>query len=530
MTGQLLGTGALVRLALRRDRWLIPAVVLGFAGMAASSAAATVGLYPDEASRRQAALTINATPALVALYGPIYDPSSLGAIASFKLTALGAAMVAIVMVVLVVRHTRGEEEAGRLELVGAGVVGRAAPLTAALILVGGTCVVLGVATTAGLVLAGLPAAGSVAFGAGWAATGLCFAAIAAIAAQVTIGGRAAIGWGLTTVGIAYVVRALGDLADPSPGWESWLSPIGWFQQVRAFSGERWGVLALPLLATAALVPVAYVLRARRDLGTGLLPDRLGPPVGRMSTALGLSWRLQRPTLLAWSVAVALLGGVLGSIAHSISGLLDNPGVASIIEQLGGAQGLTDAFLAAEMGIVGTIVAAYAIVASERLRKEETLGHAEILLATAVTRRRWAASHWGLALGSVVWLLLLAGLAAGGAHALAVSDPSQVGRVTVAALAQVPAAWVLVGLVVVTFGLWPRVTAGVWALYVAFVVVGQFGKLWHVPQVLMDLSPFPHSPILPGPDPQLAGLLGLVLVTVMLVAVGDLGFRRRDVSS
>ena len=125
--------------------------------MAASSAAATVGLYPDEASRRQAALTINATPALVALYGPIYDPSSLGAIALFKLTALGAAMVAIVMVVLVVRHTRGEEEAGRLELVGAGVVGRAAPLTAALLLVGGTSVVLGVATTAGLVLAGLPA-------------------------------------------------------------------------------------------------------------------------------------------------------------------------------------------------------------------------------------------------------------------------------------------------------------------------------------------------------------------------------------
>ncbi len=116
-----------------------------------------------------------------------------------------------------------------------------------------------------------------------------------------------------------------------------------------------------------------------------------------------------------------------------------------------------------------------------------------------------------------------------AHALAVGDTTQVGRVTAAALAQVPGAWVLVGLVVATFGLWPQATAGVWGVLVAFVVVGQFGKLWGVPQLLMDLSPFTA---LTGPSrsrsaPRWSG--GAGPRAVVLLAVGDVAFRRRDLS-
>lgn len=113
MRGELTGTAGLVRLALRRDRLLIPAWVGLFAAMAAFSASATVGLYPKEASRVEAANTINSASATVALYGPIYDPTSLGALSITKLTAVYAALLSILMVMLVVRHTRAEEEAGR---------------------------------------------------------------------------------------------------------------------------------------------------------------------------------------------------------------------------------------------------------------------------------------------------------------------------------------------------------------------------------------------------------------------------------
>jgi ABC-2 type transport system permease protein len=226
------------------------------------------------ASRVQAAAASNNTASLVALYGRVYDPASLGALAMLKMSGLGAALVAVLAILIVVRHTRAEEEAGRLELLGATVVGRYAPVTAALLVALGSNLVLGLLTTLGLLGAGLPAAGSVAFGLGWAGVGIAFAAIAAVAAQLISGARAAIGIAVATLGLAYLLRAVGDTAGADgPSWLSWLSPIGWGQQIRPYAGERWWVLLL-LAGFAVLVASgAYALVARRDLGAGLLPGR-----------------------------------------------------------------------------------------------------------------------------------------------------------------------------------------------------------------------------------------------------------------
>jgi ABC-2 type transport system permease protein len=529
VNGELSGTAGLARLALRRDRVLLPLWVGLFAALVWFSASATVDLYPTLAARVEAANTINSAAAVVALYGPIYDPTSLGALSMTKMTALYAALMSILMVMLMVRHTRAEEEAGRLELVGAGVVGRAAPMAAALLVVGGASCVLGLLAAGALLAAGLPVSGSLLFGAGWAATGLCFSAVAAVAAQVTTGGRAASGLGFMVIALAYAARAIGDLAEQGPGWLSWLSPIGWNQQIRAFAGDRWSVLVLPLAATAVLVPIAFTIRSRRDLGSGLLRDRPGPAAGRLGSPAALAWRLQRPLLVAWTAGCAVLALMMGSIAHNVADLLNSPGIAKIVRQLGGQQGLTDAFLAAELGLVGTIIAAYGISAVTRLRTEETAGHAEAVLATGTPRIGWAASHWLLALAGVGWLMLVAGLATGLGHALAVGDSSQVLRITVAALTRIPAAWVLVALVVAVWGLRPHATAVVWGAYAAFIVVGEFGRLWGVPGALMDVSPFAHSPVLPGPAAGLSGVFWLTLIAGALLAGGTIAFRHRDLA-
>ena len=82
---ELNGTRALLATNLRRDKLLLPICAATFAGVAGSSAAATAGLYPDAASRTLAAELLNATPALVAMFGRVYEPS-LGAIGLIKLT------------------------------------------------------------------------------------------------------------------------------------------------------------------------------------------------------------------------------------------------------------------------------------------------------------------------------------------------------------------------------------------------------------------------------------------------------------
>jgi ABC-2 type transport system permease protein len=521
------GTVALLRLALRRDRVLLTSWVVGLAAMAGFSAAATVDLYPTEAERVAAAETINASAAVVALYGRIYDPTSLGAVSMIKLTAIGAAIVGIVMLFVAIRHTRADEESGRVELLSGGRLGRRAPLTAALLLVAGACVVLALLTSVANTVAGLPWRGSLAFGLGWGATGLVYATVGLVAAQLTSSARAARGLGLTVLAVTYALRAVGDLAEPSPGPLSWLSPIGWNQQLRAYAGDRWWVLVLPLLTSVALVAVAYALRARRDLGAGLREDRPGPAVGTLATVGGLAWRLQSRVLLAWSVAFVVFGGVLGSLANSVDKLLSSPAMREFFEKIGGTSALVDVLLGAEIAIIAAIAAAYGISAADRMRAEEVEGHAEPLLATATTRTRWATSHYALALAGSALLMLLAGLSIGVSAAASLGDWSHLGRVLVAALAQIPAVWVVTSLVMLLFGWLPRLTVAVWGLLVAFVVVGEFGSLWKLPDWAMGLSPLHHAPTLPVGADGVAPVVALTVAAAVLSALGYVGWRRRD---
>ena len=527
------GTGVLLRLAIRRDRIFASGWVLLFVAMAAGSASASASLFTTMESRLRAAAAVNDTPATLALYGRVFDPTSLGAVSMFKLSALGAALVALVAIFLVVRHTRAEEEAGRLELIGATVVGRYAALTAALLMAVGTTLVLALLTALSLIGAGLPAAGALAFGLSWAGAGIAFAAVGAVAAQVTQSARTANGLGAAVLAAAYLLRAAGDASGvDTSNWLSWLSPIGWAQQVRAFAGDRWWVLAY-LVAFAVLVSAAaYALVARRDHGAGLLAQRPGRAVASTSlaTPLALAVRLHRGGLTGWLVGIALGGLMMGSIASQVGEFVDTPQARDMVLKLGGAQGLVDAFLSAEMGLLAFIVSAYGISAALRLRSEETAGRVEPILATRVSRLRWASSHVTVALAGTTLLMLTVGLCAGFAHGAAAGDLGQIGRVLVAALAQLPAVWVLTGIAVAAYGLVPGQVMLGWGALVLFLVLGQLGSVLGLPEWMMDLSPFTHSPKLPGGELTATPLVLLTAIAAVLLATGLSAFRRRDIAS
>jgi len=526
------GTGALVRLALRRDRVMLPAWIAGLVFLAASSAAAAEGLFPDVASRVRSATTSNNTPALLALYGRVYDPTSLGGISMVKTGGIGAVLIALLAIVVVVRHTRADEEAGRAELVGATVVGRYAPLTAALAVATGTNVVLGVFTAFSLVGAGLPSAGSFAFGVAWAGVGIAFSAIAAVTAQVVSTARAATSLGAVVLGVVYVFRAVGDTAGPGgPTWMTWLSPIGWGQQFRPFGGERWWVLVITVSFAVVITATAYALVQRRDIGAGLLADRLGPATGSrgLRSPLALAWRLQRGSLLGWTTAFAGLGLLLGNIASNVGSMLEGT-AKELITKLGGQQQLSDAFLSIEMGVMGLVVSAYGIQAALRLRSEESGQRAEPLLAASVSRVSWASSHLAIALGGATLILVAAGATAGLSYAAQTGDSAQFGRVFGSAVVQLPAVWVIVGIVVLAFGAAPRLIAAGWVALALSLLLGQLGSTLNLPQWAMDLSPFTHTPKFPAADIDPTPLVWLTVVAAALIAAGLAAFRRRDITS
>lgn len=525
------GTGALLRLAIRRDRIIATIWILLFVLMAAGSSSASQDLYNTLESRVRAANAVNDTPATLALYGRVFDPTSLGAVSLIKLGAMGAALVALVAIFTVVRHTRAEEEAGRGELLGATVVGRYAPLTAALLLSTGVSLVLAALTAVSLAGTGLPASGAWAFGLSWAGAGIAFAAVGALAAQVTEGARTARGLAAAVLAAAYLLRAAGDAAGTDTStWLSWLSPIGWAQQVRPFAGDRWWVL-LYLLFFAALVALgAYLLVARRDHGAGLLPQRPGRAraSASLSTPLALAMRLQRGGLIGWLVGMVLGGLMMGSIASQVGEFADNPQTRDMIMKLGGERGLVDAFLSAELGIIALVVSGYGISTAMRLRAEETALRAEPILATRVSRLRFAASHVTVALAGTTLLMLAAGVFAGFAHGAASGQMSEFGRVLAAALVHLPAMWVLTGITVLVFGFAPGLIMAGWGALVVFLLLGQLGPIFELPQWAMDISPFTHTPKLPGGEFTATPLVALTLVAAALIALGLTGFRRRDI--
>lgn len=525
------GTAALLRLALRRDRIFASVWVLIFVIMAASSASASQSLFTTVQSRVSAAAGVNGTPAMLALYGRVFDPTSLGAVSMFKVGAMGAALVGLVAIFMVVRHTRAEEESGRLELVGATVVGRYAPLTAALLMAVGTVLVLALLTTLSLIGTGLPAAGALAFGLHWAGAGIAFAAVGGVAAQVTESARTANGIGAAVLAAAYLLRAAGDATGVDTStWLSWISPIGWAQQVRPFAGDRWWVLAYLIVFTVLVSALAYALVARRDHGAGLLAGRPGPAVAspRLRSPLALAVRLHRGSFAGWLTGVAVGGLVLGSIASQVGDFLDTPQARDMIMKLGGERGITDAFLAAEMGIIALIVSAYGISATLRMRAEETSLRAEPILATRTSRLRWAASHLTVALVGSALLLVAVGLFAGFAHGAAVDDFGRMGSVLVAALVQLPAVWVLIGITVAVFGLAPGLIMVGWGALVLFLVLGTLGEVLGLPGWMTDLSPFTHIPKLPGGTLSATPLIMLTLIAAVLLAAGLSAFRRRDI--
>ena len=525
----LAGTGRLLRLALRRDRVQIPVWALWVFFFVVATASSFDQLYQTAAERAKFASDIATNGAFKALYGPVYAAST-GGFTAWRCAGGGVLFTGLMSLLLVVRHTRGDEEAGRSELLGATVVGRYASIAAAMLVVAIANLAIALLAVLGLVGIGLDAGGSTALALGMAANGLVFGAIAAVTAQFTSTGRAAGGVAGALLGVAFLLRAAGDAGS---GTISWLSPLGWSQAVRAFGGDRWWLLVLPLAAVAVLVPIAFALVSRRDHGQGLVPTRPGPASAPASLGgpLGLAWRIQRGSMLGWAGGFLATGLVTGTVAKDVGDVFaNNQQFADALRRLGGSGGLVDAYLGGILGLMALVAAGYVIQAVLRIRSEEAALRAESVLATSVSRWRWAGAHLVIAALGTVAIMLALGLGLGLAHGLRSGDlGGQLPKLLEASLAQVPAAWVLGGLAFALTGLLPRLVTVAWGVFAAYFLLGELGETFGLPDWVVDLSPFRHASQFPVDDLRVTPLLALVAATAALALAGMSGLRRRDIA-
>jgi len=517
----------LTRFELRRDRVRIAVWIAAIVVVVISTVVSVKGLYPTQGDLDKAAAASKDNAAAIIFNGPAQGLDTLGGQVAFQTGTFGLILMGLMSIFMLGRATRGEEEAGRSDLLRSLPVGADALPGAALFTVAAMNVVTGALVSIALVALGLPVAGSVAFGLSFTLFGLLIAAITLVAAQVTENTRVVYGLGGLVLGAAFVLRAVGDIGN---GTVSWLSPIGWAQKTRPYAGEAWWPFLILIGTTGLLAWVASVLSRQRDLGAGLVAPRAGranaaPSLGSPS---GLATRIQRGSFIGWSAGVVVLAAAYGSVTDSINEFVkDNKSLSDIVAAQGHGT-IVDQYLAMTFRILALVGAAFAIQAVQRIRSEETNTRAELVLATGVSRLRFAASHLWVSFGGTLALLALVGASFGISDAVVTGDSGAIRQSLVGMLAFAPAVWILAAITMALIGALPRASAWSWAVLGACFVIGMFGQLLGLPQWVEDISPFQHVPQYPAADLAILPLATMIVISAALTALGLRGFGRRDI--
>lgn len=530
---------ALIRLILRRDRVRLPVWVFSLVVFLTLMVPVIQQSLGGSDTLHDLYLQFGANPAILFLVGPM-DSASFGAAFTIKTLLWWGIAVAIMNILLVVRHTRANEETGTQEILLSTRVRRGADLVA----------VLSVSAIAnGVIAAGIGGGLSAAtqeisveqgwlFGIGIGVTGFLWAVITGLIAQVVSSARGAYGVAAFLVGVAFVLRGVGDFfgtvsssGAPKAHWISFLSPFGWLQETRPLTYPDWLPLWIFIVVSLAVLPAALWLVAHRDVGSGYLPERTGSSratrLGR--TSFGLTLVLHRTMWLGWTVGVVALMSVVGAIAPSMTSVYSSSEVLKrIIQSLGGTGAVQTVFFLAMLTIAVFVILAYAIQAIGLLYSEEASGHLDALLATSLGRWGWYSMHVAVVGLGCALALVFSGLVLGGAADLA-GGSGQMGDYVGGALSYLPLLLVFIAAYGLFFGLLPRAAVTVvWAYFTFVVGYAWLGSLLRVPEWVSVLTPLHYIAAAPAEPVRILPSILLLIIAGTFFVIGGTTWRQRDV--
>lgn len=533
------GVVTLTRLILRRDRIKLPIWIIGFTGLLLSMIPLLRDVYGDPESLATMHATFSTNPAALFMTGPMDEPS-FGAFMTLETLIWWGIAIAFLNTLLLVRHTRHNEEIGAQELILSGQVSRGAGLGAVLLVALGVNSVI----TAGLGF------GMQALGSEWSAEsswlyavvmgafGMVWASIAAVVAQLTQTGRSANSILAGLIGVGFILRGIGDFlgkADASgvhqPAWVSSLSPFGWLQATRPLTLPDWSPILIFVLISVFAISVSFILLSRRDVGSGLLPARRGRLRAKsfLATPLGLTLYLQKNIFFGWLLAILVMACTIGALVPQMDDIYSqSDSMRQTIEAIGGSGTLVPTFMSAMMAIVSLMVFAYALHGLGKMRSEEASGYLENLLATKLSRTRWLMLH--VATIFVGGLVMLA--ATGFSLALLTNLLSDYGlstiNYTLAGLSYAPVLLIFMALYLALFGIKPRIAGAITWLYfglVAFIM--WLGPALRLSQLFMNLSVMEHMATPPVQDIAILPFVALALASVVIFALGFSRWQKRD---
>ncbi len=526
-------TGLLTRFILHRDRIRLTVWILAIAVATIAIAAVLPDLYATGVERQLMAETMK-NPAVTVMLGPGYglDDYHDGAMFAHFMLLFTTIPAAIMGILLTVRHTREDEEAGRIEMIRSLPVGPLAPLMATMIVMLLTNIVLSLVMGFGLSALGFTSmnlGGSLLYGAVVGVTGICFAALTGLFAQLTSNARSTIGFSFGVLILAFIVRGIGDVASEPL---SLLSPLGLVLRTEVYVNNYWWPVLVTLLVAGIIFGVALYLNSIRDLGQGFIPTRPGKSKAAKSllSPLGLALRLQRTGIITWIIVMFILGVSYGSILGDLEGFLDS---SELIQQMvPAAEGfnITERFVTMLMTVLSIIGVIPVLMFILKLLGEEKQHRMEHLYARSVSRGEVLGSYTLIALVAAPIIQLMSVLGLWSAALLVMENVFSLNTLLKAAMVHVPAIWFIVGVAVLLIGWFPKLTWLTW-LYLGYsFFVVYLGELLQTPAWMDRITPFGYIPQIPMDPISPWIIIGMTLLSFLLIGIGYIGYNRRDIQA
>jgi ABC-2 type transport system permease protein len=502
--------------------WLFAAV--GYANVVGYRSA-----YPTPTDRIALVRSLGSSDALRLFYGKPYDLLTVGGYAAWRVAGVLSIFAGVWGLLAAVRALRAEEEAGRTELLLTGIVGRRGAYLAALAAIAAGIALLWLATFLGLAAARLPVGGSAFLALTIVSVVPVFVGIGALASQLAPTRRVAIELSCAALLVVFVLRVVADTS-AQLAWLRWLTPLGWAEELRPFTGGRPAVLLLPVGAGALLVAAAGSIALRRDVGTGVLAtrERAAANLRLLSSPTAQALRGERASLAAWLIGSCFFAFIVGVISTSISSAGLSAAVRRQLHKVAGVSIVTPA------GYIGFTFLFFVLVLSlfacsqlAAARGAETDQQLEALFALPVSRRGWLAGRLLLAAVAIAVIALATGVSAWAGAAVQHAGVT-LPQMLAAGANCIPTALLFLGLGALVYAAVPRASAGISYGLVAVAFVWQlFGSVLGAPHWLLDLSPFRHVGLVPAQSFRAAAAAIMLVIAVAGASAALSVFRRRD---
>ncbi|MBC2681991.1 hypothetical protein GSS87_06215 [Corynebacterium sp. 4HC-13] len=491
--------------------------------------------YPSAESRMALVKSTESNAGLVAMYGTIEMPGSLGQILAWESGLWMTLLPAIMLSLFASKLVRSPEHQGVDEILRSAGVSKRVVAWSQINTLGFVALIIGLGLSAillafGVMYDGLPINGCTLYGVMVAlsafGSALCGLFVILWARESTALTRIS----LITVAFAFILRSIAD----SKSWIilSWFTPLGWRQVISPFTDDSWVCAVIILFLNIIFSTLIVHLNISREWDQGIR----GPATKKTYTsrAMGGPYRLRfvldRPIILTW---VLVTGGcsaffmlLIGSMRELLS---SDENTAEVFRQFLSQGELEITYVRFAIRFLSILIAVAGVSIVMRYRAAEKNRTVDIVRSTGINRSTPAVTVAASVILTVVTASVCSFLLGGMGLRLQAENVSD----SVEALAWGTATAVAPAVLCSAFALFivgwfPRASAIGWLLIVAAALLSIVGPMLKLSSAVTNLSVFNHTYSQLDNPSELWAQAIMLLGAVVLGAGGVVGIKGRDV--